>query len=57
MALDGLSGHKHNVELGEQHLPTGYLPSESWLFEDVLNGIHVGNEPRGEVEHVLLQLA
>ena len=57
LALDGLSYYKRNVEFGEQHLPTGDLPCKSWLFKDVLNGIHAGNEPRGVMEHILPQLA
>ena len=33
------------------------LPCEGKLFEDVLDGIHARNQLRGEVEHILLQLA
>ena len=33
------------------------LPYKSWLLKDVLNGIHARNELRGEIEHILPQLA
>ena len=42
-----------HLQLGEQHLPTRDLPCKSWLFKKVLNGIHVGNESCGTVEHIL----
>ena len=38
-------------------MPTRDLPCEGRLFKDVLDGIHVGNQPRGEVKRVLPQLA
>ena len=34
----------------------GDLPHESRLLKDVLDRVHAGNQLRGEVEHVLLQL-
>jgi len=57
LALDGLSHYKYNIEFGDQHLPTGDLPYEGRLFKDALDGIHAGNQPCDEVEHVLSQLS
>ena len=30
------------------------LPCEGKIFKDVLDKVHAENQPRGEVEHVLL---